>query len=728
MKETTLRAGAVWALLVLAAGGVARGQGSFLITVRDAETARQAPNGATVEVAGRLGEAKDVFVEILYAGTSRGELGLTSLTGSADFQFAAALPTPTVLTPGQRAIFQLRFQPSTSARTLAQLGVTARELPPEGSNQQPGSFGLLLVGLSGTAPELKYAYALGTDGNVQALADGGVIRITKAPVNAASVATVIVYNAGTAPAKFEAASLEGAAELDLIQVPLLPLTLAAGQSVQFRIRYQPKELAVHEATLRMTGEGQTVTAKVEGVAQGPKWVYTLMPAPGADSGVAFVPDGVVELGEVELGRRKRAWILVRNEGNDDGVIAGVAISGDGYGLVDPPLVQTVVKVGAEIWFGVSLLAVQPGRQTGRLRSGVDTFVVSASVVGALLEYSYKAGATTLVQTGGLVMLPAAAVGQTTAVVFSVENKGNRTAVIQTLAVSGAGKAFQLAGVPPLPIQLAPDDRLEFQIRFTPVLAGASTDVLVVGDAIFNLSGMAAALPELPGYRFEGPSGTVAPMTQPAVGLTLQTAYPVALRGTLAMTVDSSSFGADPAVQFSTGGRVVSFTIPAGQTQAVFANGSTRVRLQTGTAEGRIVLTPAFVADGGIDRTPASPALLELTVPEQAPVVLAARMEASLTAVNVVVTGYTTTRTLTKLEVRVKRRSGKEETFTFDVSAAAALWFGSANSLSYGGLFSATAPFAVAGSTSDRNKLLEELESVTVKVSNERGASEAFTSP
>ncbi|MGB9609324.1 MAG: hypothetical protein ACPL7M_00005, partial [Bryobacteraceae bacterium] len=336
--------------------------------------------------------------------------------------------------------------------------------------------------------------------------------------------------------------------------------------------------------------------------------------------------------------------------------------------------------------------------------------------------------TTLVQTGGMVMLPAAAVGQTTAVVFSVENKGNRTAVIQTLAVSGAGKAFQLAGVPPLPIQLAPDNRLEFQIRFTPVLAGASTDVLVVGDAIFNLNGMAAALPELPGYRFEGPSGTVAPMTQPAVGLTLQTAYPVALRGTLTMTVDSASFGADPAVQFSTGGRVVSFTIPAGQTQAVFANGSTRVKLQTGTAAGRIVLTPAFVAEGGIDRTPASPALLELTVPEQAPVVLAARMEASLTAVNVVVTGYTTTRTLTKLEVTVKRRSGKAETFTFDVAAAAALWFGSAGSLNYGGLFSATAPFAVAGSTSDRNKLLEELESVTVKVSNEKGTSEAFTSP
>lgn len=708
--------------------GLAWGQGSFLITVRDADAARQVPNGATVELAGRIGESKDVSVEILYAGSTRGELGSLTLTGSQDFALAAPSPAPVVLTPGQRALIQLRFRPSTGARTLAQLGVTARELPPEGSSALPGSFGLLLVGLNGTAPELKYAYALGVDGNVQALSDGGLIRITKAPVNAASLATVIVYNAGSAPAKFESASLEGAAELDLVQVPLLPLTIVPGQSAQFRIRYQPKELAVHEATLRMSGEGQTVTVRVEAVAQGPKWVYTLAPEPGAEDGAPFAPDGVVDLGEIELGRRKRAWIRVRNEGNDDGVIAGVAISGEGYGLLDPPLAQTPVKVGGEIWFGVSLMATQPGRQTGRLRIGADTFVLSASVFGALLEYSYRTGTAVVVQTGGLVVLPAAAVGQTTAVQFVVENRGNRAAEIATISLSGSGKAFQLAGLPALPARLEPDDRLEFQIRFTPLLPGANTDVLSVGTALFNLAGSAAALPELPAYRFEGPSGTVAPMTQTSVGLTLQTAYPVTLRGTLTMVVDSTGFGADPAVQFSTGGRVVSFTIPAGQTQAVFPNGTTRIRFQTGTAAGRIILTPSFVADGGIDRTPPTPAQLELTVPEQAPVVLAARLEASLTSLNVVVTGYTTPRNLTKLEVTVRRKNGRADAFAFDVSSASALWFGSAGSLSYGGLFTATAPFTILGSANDRTKLLEELEGVTVKVSNSSGTGTEYSAP
>jgi len=116
------------------------------------------------------------------------------------------------------------------------------------------------------------------------------------------------------------------------------------------------------------------------------------------------------------------------------------------------------------------------------------------------------------------------------------------------------------------------------------------------------------------------------------------------------------------------------------------------------------------------------------VPEQAPVVLAARLEASLSALQVVVTGYSTTRSLTKMEVSIRRKGGKTEAFTFDVSPAAMLWFGSAGSLSYGGLFTATAPFTILGSTDDRNKLLEELEGISVEISNERGTSGEFSAP
>ncbi len=725
-----LRAAGWVVLALLWAGASASGQGvgSFLITVRDSESAAQILSGGAVEVSGRVGVAKDVWVEIQYGGLNSGELAAASLTGSGDFQFAEAAPTPVVLEPGGRAVFRLRYQPSSGARTLAQLAVTARELPPEGSGQQPGSFGQILVGLRGAVADVKLAYALSTDGNMLPLANGGVMRIGKAPVDGATLATVYVINDGTAAAKLEAVQLQGAGEFTLNQLPLLPLDVEAGQSVQFRVRYEPKSLAAHEASLRITIDGQTVEVRVEGAAQGPKWVYLVAPSFGAEQGTGVEAGGVVEFGEVEIGKRKRLWVRVRNEGNDNGVLAGVAVSGEGYAVVDPPLVQTLVKPEGEIWFGLSVTGLAAGRQTGRLRIGADTFVLSATGVGAMLEYSYVAGGVTVVESGGQVLAPAAAIGQTTAAAFVVENKGNRAATISTIAVSGAGKAFRLVNVPELPLVLEADGRAEFRIEFTPVAPGLNTSVLAVGTAFFNLAGNAAALPELPEYRFEGPSGVAAPMTQPAVGLTLGSVYPVTLRGTLTMVVDSSSFGADPAVQFSTGGRQASFTIPAGETRAVFGNGSTTVRLQTGTAAGRIVLTPSFVTDGGIVLTPEQPAVLELAVPEQAPVVLAARLEASVTAVNVVVTGYSTTRSLTKMEVTIRRRNGKSETFHFDVTAASQLWFGSLGSLSYGGLFSATAPFTVTGSTDDRTKLLEELEGVTVKMTNENGTSTEFSAP
>lgn len=720
-----------WAMLgvVWTVGWVrAQGLGSFLITVRDEESAAQILNGTTVEVKGRLGQAKDVWVEIQYGGLNSGELAAAGLTGSADFQFAEAPPVPAVLNPGERVALRLRYQPSSGARTLAQVAVTARELPPQGSGQQPGGFGQILVGLRGAVPDVKLAYALSTDGNVLPLANGGVVRIAKAPLGGVTLATVYVINQGTAAAKLEAVQLEGAAEFALNQLPLLPLDVGAGQSVQFRVRYEPKDLAAHAAELRVTVDGQTVAARMEGAPVGAKWAYMVASGFGVQEGTAVEAGGVVEFGEVEIGRKKRIWVRVRNEGNDEGVLAGVAVSGEGFAVVDPPLLQTPVKAGGEVWFGLSVAGVEAGRQTGRLRVGADTFVLSAMAVGAMLEYSYVAGGAKVVANGGQVLMPAAAIGQTTAAAFVVENRGNRAATIDAIAVSGAGKAFRAVGVPALPLVLEPDGRAEFRIEFTPVVPGLNTAVLGVGTAFFNLAGNAAALPDLPGYRFEGTGGVVAPMTQPAVGLTLLSAYPVTLRGSVTMTVDAATFGADPAVQFSTGGRTVNFTIPAGQTRAVFTNGSTSVRLQTGTAAGRIVLAPSFVTDGGIVLTPERPEVLEMTVPEQAPVVLAARVEAGLTAVNVVVTGYTTTRSLTKLDVTVKRRGGKTETFSFDVAQAAQLWFGTAASLSYGGLFSATAPFSVTGSQDDRAKLLEELESVTVKVTNERGTSAEFTAP
>lgn len=720
-----------WMVLTAVAGlwlaaAPARGQGSFLLTVTDGTEARLASNGQLVEFKSNLGVEKVVTVDVLYTGSYTADFGYANLTGTADFQFAGTPPVPSTLKAGQKLTFRIRFTPSVSTKTLAQLAITARELPPEGSNVLPGAYGLLYLGLVGTAPEVKVAYSLSTDANVWPVGDGGKVTFAPTTVDTQAYATIFVVNQGSALAPVESVSVEGGPELQLIELPLLPADLGAGQSLRFRVRYWPKGLGTQTATLTVRANGATTTVQVEASAQGPRWVYELIPE-GEGAPAAMEPDTTVTLAETEIGKKTTAWVRVTNAGNYEGQIAGIGVLGQGFTLVDPPFTPLTVKTEKSVTFGVAFQPGTAGKATGRLRVGSDFFNLAATGVGAQLEYTYTAAtANTAVQAGGLVVAPSTAVGQGTAALFTVQNTGNRAATIATVSLSGTGNSYRLENVPGLPLVLEPEQKASFTIRFQPERPGTNTDVLTVGSVFFTLTGSAASLPALPGYRFEGPSGTVAPLQQPLVGLTLAETYPVTLRGTLTMTIDADSFGADPAVQFATGGRVVSFTIPANTTKAVFANGGTGIRMQTGSAAGTIVLTPTFVTEGGIDRTPTTPTALTLNVPALAPAVVGVRMEVTGTGVQFVVTGYTTPRNLKKIDLTVKRSGGQEQAFSFDVTASAAVWFGSASSQGYGGLFSAVAPFTITGSVDDRNKLLQELTGATVTVTNDRGASQPLT--
>src|SRR5581483_10572688 len=103
--------------------------------------------------------------------------------------------------------------------------------------------------------------------------------------------------------------------------------------------------------------------------------------------------------------------------------------------------------------------------------------------------------------------------------------------------------------------------LTFAIDFAPATTGFSTSTLQVDDQSFTLSGSGTPPPSLPAVKFTGASGTVDPLTQPAIGLSMAGTYPLALNGTLTLSVNSSTFTPDPAIQFSSGGKTVTFTIP-----------------------------------------------------------------------------------------------------------------------------------------------------------------------
>jgi len=216
------------------------------------------------------------------------------------------------------------------------------------------------------------------------------------------------------------------------------------------------------------------------------------------------------------------------------------------------------------------------------------------------------------------------------------------------------------------------------------------------------------IPPLPELLLTGLSPAAAAATQPKIQLALASALPVELTGQLTLSFVPESGGGDPAIQFSTGGRTVEFTIPANETAAAFP--VPELALQTGTVAGEINIT-AQLRSSGVDVTPASPPLFRSRVERAAPVITRVAVTRSASAVTVQITGYTTAREVTQAVFQFTAGTGNTlQTPQVTVSAESLFtpWFQDPASSRFGSQFLFTQQFNVQGDANAVN-----LESVTL---------------
>src|SRR5262249_23973034 len=238
-----------------------------------------------------------------------------------------------------------------------------------------------------------------------------------------------------------------------------------------------------------------------------------------------------------------------------------------------------------------------------------------------LQYSYVlAGVTSSVSSGSVVTFPPTPITQTASARFTIANNGADAVRIVNIGFSENQNVYQLTGLPSLPAQIASKQSLTFTITFAPVSPGGAAATLNIDNARFLITGSAPAPSALPSYTFTGASGTQQAFQQPAIGLSLASAYPIDVQGTLTISTVSDTFAQDPAVRFATGGTTVAFTIPANTLQARFPGGATQIQLQTGTVAGAILITPSFAVNS-INLTPSNATTLRLDVAKAAPVLL-----------------------------------------------------------------------------------------------------------
>jgi hypothetical protein len=227
------------------------------------------------------------------------------------------------------------------------------------------------------------------------------------------------------------------------------------------------------------------------------------------------------------------------------------------------------------------------------------------------------------------------------------------------------------------------------------------------------------LPNAPALSIGGLPGTLQPLQQPPVTISLANPYPVAVTGTvsLSFTPGGPNPMDDPSVQFSTGGRSATFTIPANATQAVFS--APQFALQAGSVTGTITVRVVSLQAGGAPLDIPSSLTQTATVAPGPPVISTVSLVHTQGGVQLQIVGLTDTRELTKATVTFQPAAGTSLTnsqVVVTLTDVANGYFQAGVSAGFGGQFALTMPFTFQGDVS--------LSSVSVVLSNSRGDSPA----
>ncbi len=725
MLSSSLR-GALIAGLI--AGCISAQQFPFQLRVTTADSAIVVPNNQTLSFSAAVGQSQSAHLTATYAGSGKITVSqVPSVFGSPQFTATLAGTPPVTLNPGDSLNVDFQFRPTSANQSNAQFNLPFTETL-SSTNPPTVVQNAISLNLVGTAPAFVLSYVLQSDLNVIPLPSGGTIAFPDTLINTSSQASLNIFNSGSGPGKLTNVTLTGSPAFKFVGLPLFPVTVIPSVQLQLLIRYTPTVIGVDTAQVQVTFDsGPPATVNLQGNGVSPTFSYELLQG---DQTTPVTPPGPIALPDTNVGDKNSVVIRVKNTGNSTGTVNSFpSVNGLGFSISNLPVFPRVLKPNDSFAFTLTFTAVQPGDQTGQLLIGSDLFSLTGRALGPKLAFSYvSGGTTTTLGSGDAVIFSPVAIGDTRPIDFVVTNTGTTAAKVSNIGINEPRSPFSLSGVPFLPVSLDPGGTLQFTINFAPTTTSFANGNLRVDTALIPLIGSGTPPPPLPTYAIQGPSGNVDAQSQPIIRLKLSSSYPLALSGVLTLST-SGDPTSDPAVQFATGGRTVPFVIPANSTDANFANQGPQVRVQVGTVASTITLTPSFATQSGVDVTPASPATLQFAVAPAAPVLIAVQaVNQSSNSFSLNVTGYTTTRTLTTLNVQFTAAAGFQLTtaqVNIDVRQAATLWFQSSGSQSFGGQFTLTVPFTLQGTPPAGTTLLSTIGSVAATLSNERGSSNSL---
>jgi hypothetical protein len=207
----------------------------FQLLVTQGPNTSTVQNGGAVSFVAPTGGSQTAQITGTYSGSGKVTVSQPAeVFGSTSFTAKISGALPLTLDPGDSLSITVTFSPTSTAQTNAQLDVPYVETV----SGNLANTNTITLSLQGIAPGFALSYVLQTNLNVVPLQPGGTIPFPPTLVGTTSQAALNITNTGSASGTVTGITISGSA-FTLQGVPLLPATVAAGQTLQVLVLYQP---------------------------------------------------------------------------------------------------------------------------------------------------------------------------------------------------------------------------------------------------------------------------------------------------------------------------------------------------------------------------------------------------------------------------------------------------------------------------------------------------------
>ena len=373
-----------------------------------------------------------------------------------------------------------------------------------------------------------------------------------------------------------------------------PMTLAAGQTASFSVRFQPTATGDPTITISFDGPNAqpytSLSASATGVTLG-----KLSPSP---SPVAF--------GNTTVGGHQTTTVTLSNSGGTDLIITSATMSGAGFSMSNLALPLTL-NPGSSTSTTITFAPTGAGNFSGSVTFATTADQTDSTVVLNLSGTGVAPGTLSPNPTG--LAFGSVQMGSNSSKSETLTNTGGATVTISQATPSGAG--FSVSGLT-LPVTLAANQNVTFTATFAPTSAGAASGTLSIVSSASNsplsipLSGTgltAGALTANPTSVNFG-NVTVGNNETAPVTVTNTGGESVTLSSVVASGSGFSVTGATPPITLSAG-QSATFNVIFTPSAAAAASGTLTIKSNASNTTLSVPLSGTGVAQGQLGSNPTS---------------------------------------------------------------------------------------------------------------------------